>query len=179
MIWWFQGYTSAFLTQLTLQKNWAMITKHYIAICKHESEAESLSLILLSSVLLSSCPITMILVFILQASPWETLHKHHLCLQIHTWSLLKDFTKARGVWRAATLDRWVHQAGPHLRAGWAEFSGWRQVLPRWLCRNFCYFCFCHLCSALFLNCPTLSFPDYSSPSTAEQDSKRSGECFCF
>ena len=132
-----------------------------------------------NSVLLSSCPITMILAFILQACPWETLHKHRLCLQIHTWPLLKGFTKARGVQGAAALDRWVHQAGPHLWAGWAEFSGWRQVLPGWLCRNFCYFCFCHLCSALFLNCPTLSFPDYSSLTTAEQESKRSGKCFCF
>lgn len=119
----------------------------------------------------------MALVFIFQACPWESLCKCRFSLQIHTGILLKDFTKARRVWGTETPDTQVHQAGLQLWARGAESGGWRQVLQRWLCGKFCYFCFNQLWSALFLNCPTLSFTGYSPLTTVEQESKRSGKCF--
>lgn len=61
-----------------------------------------------------------ILAVILQACPWESLHKRCLHLHLHTGALLKGFTKARGVRGAETPDARVHPAGPQLQAGGAE-----------------------------------------------------------
>lgn len=102
-----------------------MPIKHYLDICKPQTNSKSLSLPLLSCISFFFCPVMVTLALILQACWWEAFHKRCLCLQIHLGPLLKGCTKARRVRGAEAPDTRVHQAGPQLRAGRAESGCWR------------------------------------------------------